>query len=64
MIIFEHCKFKIISMEQDFIFPYKLKQYKNNRYVKIDYFKKMHKKIFRALQRNIGEYFLLKLKKI
>jgi len=57
-------KFKIISMEQDFIFPYKLKEYKNNRYVKIDYFKKMPKKIFRALERNIGEHLLLKLKKI
>ena len=57
-------KFKIITIEQDFIFPYKIKPYKNNKYVKNDYFKNMPNKIFRTLEKNIGEHLLVKLKKI
>ncbi len=57
-------KFKILEMKQDFIFPYKIREYKKNKYVKINHFKYMPKKIFKTLERNIGEHLLLKLKKI
>jgi len=57
-------KFKIIEKYQDFIFPYKIKPYKNNKYIKIDHFKVMPKKIFNLLEKNIGEHMMLKLKKI
>jgi len=57
-------KFKIIEAKQDFIFPYKIDKYKKNIYEKIDHFKYMPKKIFKKLEENIGEHFLIKLKKI
>jgi ubiquinone/menaquinone biosynthesis C-methylase UbiE len=57
-------KFKIVAKYQDFIFPYKIKPYKNNKFIKIDHFKIMPKKIFNLLQKNIGEHMMLKLKKI
>ncbi len=57
-------KFKIIEKYQDFIFPYKIIPYKDNKFIKIDHFKVMPKKIFNLLERNIGEHMMLKLKKI
>jgi SAM-dependent methyltransferase len=57
-------KFKIISCTQDFIFPYKISEYKKNKYEKIKHFKVMPKKIFTALEKNIGEHMLIKLRKI
>jgi len=57
-------KFKIIEKYQDFIFPYKIKPYKGNKFIKIDHFKVMPKKIFNLLQKNIGEHMMLKLRKI
>ena len=56
-------KFKIISKEQDFIFPYQIKYYKNNIYKKIKHFEYMPKKIFDKLQKTIGEHLLLILRK-
>ena len=56
-------KFKIISKEQDFIFPYQLKYYKKNIYKKIKHFEVMPKKIFDRLQKMLGEHLLLSLKK-
>lgn len=57
-------KFKIIRLEQDFIFSYRLKLYKKNIYKKLKHFNVMPKKIFVALQKNIGEHMLIYLKKI
>jgi hypothetical protein len=57
-------KFKIVKLEQDFIFPYKIKPYKKNIYKKLDHFKVMPKKIFNSLKENIGEHMLIHLKKI
>ena len=57
-------KFKIINLKQDFIFPYKIKPYKKNRFIKIDHFQHMPKKIFKVLEKNIGEHLLINLKKI
>lgn len=56
-------KFKIINAEKDFIFPYKIKEYKRNKYVKLPYFKLMPKKIFNALENKIGEHYLFTLRK-
>jgi ubiquinone/menaquinone biosynthesis C-methylase UbiE len=57
-------KFKVVKKYQDFIFPYKIKPYKNNRYIKINHFRVMPKKIFNLLKNNIGEHMMLILKKI
>jgi len=57
-------KFKIIKKYQDFIFHYKIKPYKNNKYIEVDHFKVMPKKIFNSLKKNIGEHMMLELKKI
>ena len=57
-------KFKVVKKYQDFIFPYKIKPYKNNRYIKINHFRVMPKKIFNLLENNIGEHMMLILKKI
>jgi cyclopropane fatty-acyl-phospholipid synthase-like methyltransferase len=57
-------KFKVIKKTQDFIFPYKIKPYKESKYEKISHFKVMPKKIFNCLEKNIGEHLLLNLKKI
>lgn len=57
-------KFKLISLKQDFIFPYKINSYKKNIYKKLDHFEFMPKKIFNTLQKNIGEHMLIRLKKI
>ncbi len=56
-------KFKIVSIEQDFIFPYKIKYYKNNIYEKLNHFKHMDKKIFKTLNKNLGEHMLITVKK-
>ena len=57
-------KFKIINQYQDFIFPYKIKPYKKGKYIKIEHFEKMPNKIFKILEKNIGEHLMLELKKI
>lgn len=57
-------KFKIVKLEQDFIFPYKIKPYKKNIYKKLNHFEVMPKKIFNTLKKNIGEHMLINLKKI
>jgi hypothetical protein len=57
-------KFKILEIQQDFIFPYQIKPYKNNIYKKIEHFDCMPLKIFNKLSKKIGEHLLIKLKKI
>lgn len=56
-------KFKIIDVKQRFIFPYKIKQYKKNQYIKLNHFKYMDKKIFNTLEKNLGEHLLITFKK-
>ena len=57
-------KFKILNIEQDFIFPYQIKPYKKNTYKKIGYFQAMPNKIFKRLSEKLGEHMLITLKKI
>ena len=56
-------KFKIIDIKQRFIFPYKIKPYKKNQYIKLDHFKHMSQNIFDALEKNLGEHLLITVKK-
>ena len=55
--------FKIMDIKQDFIFPYKIEDYKKNKYVKVDHFKYMDNKIFHVLKKNLGEHLLITFKK-
>ena len=57
-------KFKIFNQYQDFIFPYKIKPYKKNKYIKIKHFDVMPSKIFKKLKKYLGEHMMLELKKI
>lgn len=56
-------KFKIIRIHQDFIFPYKINPYKNGKYIKIDHFRCMPSRIFKVLEKKIGEHLLIEIKK-
>ena len=56
-------KFEIIDQYQDFIFPYKINDYKKGIYKKLPYFELMPSKIFNVLKKNIGEHLMLTLKK-
>ena len=55
--------FKIIQIKKDHIFPYQIKYYKKHMYKKLPWFKKMPKKIFKILEKNIGWHTLITLKK-
>ena len=55
-------KFEILSMSQDFIFPYKISDYKKNKFTKIKHFQYMPKKIFSTLEEKLGEHLLITLK--
>jgi hypothetical protein len=55
--------FKILEIKQDFIFPYKIKPYKRNKYIKVDHFKHMKPDVFNSLKKNLGEHLLITLKK-
>lgn len=47
-------KFKNINITQTHIFPYKIKEYKQNIFVKEEYFEKMDQKMFECLEKNLG----------
>ena len=57
-------KFKILSKKQDFIFPYKVPEYKKHKYVKLKYFQYMPSSIFKLIEKKLGEHLLLSLKKL
>ena len=56
-------KFKLIDIKQDFIFPYKIRPYKKINTKKLITSKLCQKKIFKILEKNIGEHMLIELKK-
>lgn len=47
-------KFKNINIQQDHIFPYKIIPYKNNIYIKEDYFANMSNELFKLLEKRLG----------
>ena len=54
--------YKIISLEKEHIFPYKIDQYKKGIFEKEDWFKNMPNKMFRQLEKKLGWHTLIKLK--
>jgi SAM-dependent methyltransferase len=52
--------FDVVSIEQDHIFPYKVADYKEYRYVKEDWFAAMPDEVFRALETQLGWHMLIK----
>ncbi len=61
--IYEMLKdFKIISIEQDHIFPYQIEPYKRGEYIKQPWFETMPKKMFKTLEKNLGWHLLITAK--
>ena len=56
--------FSIESIEADHIFPYKIKEYKQNRYVKAFPWNLLPKKLMRFLEKKWGWHLLIKGKKL
>ena len=46
--------FENIDIQQNHIFPYKIQDYKNYKYVKENYFQTMPVELFRCLEKNLG----------
>ena len=56
-------KFKDIEIVQEHIFPYKIDEYKQYKYVKKDYFEVMPDAVFKCLEKNLGWHLCIKCKK-
>ncbi|PCJ50625.1 MAG: methyltransferase type 12 [Gammaproteobacteria bacterium] len=54
--------FKVISITQDHIFPYKIPDYKTYNYVKEDWFEAMPEDMFRSLEKSLGWHLLITAK--
>ena len=52
--------FKDINIQQEYIFPYKIPEYKNYIYEKKDYFKVMPPELFKCLENNFGWHLCIK----
>jgi len=53
---------EVNSIDQTFIFPYKIEKYKMHEYEKQDYFKAMSEEMFSALEKNLGWNLLIDAK--
>ena len=62
--MFERFNFTNILITQDHIFPYKIADYKEYRYVKEPYFESMPKNVYSALKKNFGWHLLIDAIKI
>jgi 2-polyprenyl-3-methyl-5-hydroxy-6-metoxy-1,4-benzoquinol methylase len=54
--------FGSISIEQDFIFPWKIEDYVNYEYVKQPWFEAMPPELFKILEKSLGWHLLIKAK--
>jgi len=52
-------EYKIISIDQDHIFPYQISQYKNGQYKKEPWFDSMPTQMFKALEKQMGWHLLV-----
>src|SRR6185436_5228342 len=52
--LLEHHGFTVVDMTIDHIFPYRIPDYVNYRYVKVWYFRFLPKAVFRFLERKLG----------
>ena len=55
--------YKNIKIEQDHIFTYKIPEYKNNIYVKHEYFQEMPDELFNILEKNLGWHMCITCQK-
>uniref|UniRef100_A0A6C0C0Z4 Methyltransferase type 12 domain-containing protein n=1 Tax=viral metagenome TaxID=1070528 RepID=A0A6C0C0Z4_9ZZZZ len=56
-------EFKNINIHQTHIFPYKIPEYKEQQYVKEDYFENMPPELFNCLERNLGWHLCISCNK-
>jgi hypothetical protein len=57
------CEFRNIQIQQDHIFPYKVPDYKQYRYVKEDWFEYMPNNIFKGLEQKLGWHLCITCQK-
>jgi SAM-dependent methyltransferase len=55
-------EFKVLSIEQDHIFPYQIEPYKQNQYIKQPWFQTMPDDMFRVLEKSLGWHMLVTAK--
>jgi 2-polyprenyl-3-methyl-5-hydroxy-6-metoxy-1,4-benzoquinol methylase len=61
--LFTKHKFNNISIMQTHIFPYKIPEYKQGKYVKEDYFQSMSNVLFSCMNKNLGWHLCITCKK-
>ena len=55
-------EYKVLSIEQDHIFPYQIEPYKKGEYHKQPWFESMPDQMFRTLEKNLGWHLLITAK--
>ena len=55
--------FKDITIEQNHIFPYKIESYKDNIYIKHEWFETMPENLFKILEKNLGWHLCITCQK-
>ncbi len=55
----ERCGFRVTDVRVDHVFPYRIKDYVEHRYVKVAYFRWMPERLFRAFERRFGWHLLI-----
>lgn len=56
--------FRVISVEQDHIFPFQIEPYKQGRYLKQPWFESMPPEIFRVLEQRLGWHLMITAEKL
>ena len=56
--------FRIVSVEQDHIFPFQIEPYKAGQYIRQPWFEHMPEEIFRVLERRLGWHLMLTAEKL
>ena len=56
--------FRIVSVDQDHIFPFQVEPYKAGQYKKQPWFEHMPAEIFRALERRLGWHLMITAEKL
>lgn len=52
-------EFKVISIDQDHIFPYQIEPYKQGLYIRQPWFESMPRQMFKTLEKNLGWHMLV-----
>ena len=55
--------FKNINILQTHIFPYKIDEYKEYKYIKEEYFECMSEELFKCLEKNLGWHLCIRCNK-